>query len=362
MQSHARSDRRDRAARRACGFLLCAAGLASSAAAAPAGWRRIEIPATGVYALRYLPASLPPGQPAPVVVFLHGSGAFPEQWQVHLAPVAEEVRAVVLAPKSVSSLGFGPGDDRTTIEEALARLAEELELDERRISLAGHSSGGAYAAVLAYEGRLRPSAAFILGAPYRIVLGLADADYAPPIRMYYGNQDPNYQGLHHLAYAQQWERLGVESELEVAAGYGHSTWPPTTLPDGFAFLAAQLYGTAGGCAPSDSLLCLGEGRFAVEATWRTPQGQSGPARVTAARTPDSGLFYFFRPGNWELQVKVLNGCPINGRFWVFAAGTTNVEYTLTVTDLASGEPATYHNPQGTTSPAITDTDALHTCP
>jgi hypothetical protein len=206
------------------------------------------------------------------------------------------------------------------------------------------------------------SAAFILSAPYRIVLALADPDYTPPIRMVYGDQDPNYQGAHHLALAEQWDRLGVPWQMEINPGYGHSTWPETTVPAGFAFLLAQGYGTAGGCRPAATRLCLRQGRFAVEASWRTADGGSGPGRVTEARTADSGLFYFFRPGNWELQVKVLDGCPVNGRYWVFAAGTTNVEYTLTVTDLARGEEATYHNPQGTVSLATTDVEALATCP
>jgi predicted esterase len=343
------------------GLVVVAAG-GATAEAAQTGWRRLEIPATAGYALRYLPPGLDQSQPAPVIVFLHGSGGLPEHYQLQLVSPADEVGAVLLLPKSVSDLGFGPGEDRETVEEALSLLGEELSLDGRRIALAGHSGGGAYAAVLAYASRLGFSGVFILAAPYRIVLGLADPDYTPPIRLYYGDQDPNYQGGHHQAFAEQWERLGVPWEMEIAAGYGHSTWPETTLPQGFAFLLAQRYATAGGCLPSDTRLCLRQGRFAVEATWRRPEGQSGPARVTEARTPDSGLFYFFRPGNWELQVKVLDGCAVNGRYWVFAAGTTDVEYTLTVEDLAAGVEAAYSKPQGVVAPAITDVNALATCP
>ncbi len=42
--------------------------------------------------------------------------------------------------------------------------------------------------------------------------------------------------------------------------------------------------------------------------------------------------------------------------------TTDVEYTLRVTDTASGEIQTYFNPLGVASPAITDTGAFATCP
>ena len=59
---------------------------------------------------------------------------------------------------------------------------------------------------------------------------------------------------------------------------------------------------------------------------------------------------------------MVNGCTNNGHFWIFAAGTTNLEYTLRVTDTLRGETAIYTNPLGVASPAITDTRALATCP
>ena len=327
-------------------------------ASAQPGWRRFDVPATGAYALRYLPTSLPPG-PAPVVVFLHGSGSSPEDWQPLLAPVAEATGAVLILPKSVSSLGFGPGADDATIAEGLRLTAEEVALDPQRTYLAGHSAGGAYAAVLAYAGSLRVAAVFILSAPYRTVLALTDSDHAAPMLMIYGSNDPNYQGGNATAYGQQWDRLGVPWQLTVLNGYGHSDWPPETLDDGFAFLLAHRYTTPGGCLPSDTRLCLDDGRFAVEAQWATPSGAAGSARVASARTHESGLFWFFEPDNWELQVKVLDGCGLTGHFWVFAAASTNVEYTLTVTDLvAGGAPAVYHHPGGPPAPAINDVEAL----
>ncbi|MCP4658010.1 MAG: hypothetical protein GY856_21585 [bacterium] len=77
---------------------------------------------------------------------------------------------------------------------------------------------------------------------------------------------------------------------------------------------------------------------------------------------DSGLFWFFDPDNWEMLVKVLDACGLNGRYWVFAAATTNVEYTLRVVDTETDSVVEYHNPLGTASPAITDTSAFATCP
>jgi hypothetical protein len=63
-----------------------------------------------------------------------------------------------------------------------------------------------------------------------------------------------------------------------------------------------------------------------------------------------------------MLVKIVDGCAANGHFWVFAATTTDVEYTLQVTDTESGEAASYFNPLGRTAPAITDVEAFATCP
>jgi poly(3-hydroxybutyrate) depolymerase len=297
-----------------------------------------------------------------VVVFLHGSGSSPDAWQSLLGPVAEATRTVLIVPKSVSSLTFGPGADEVTIAEALRLTGEEVLLDPQRTYLAGHSAGGGYAAVLAYAGSLRVAAVFVIGAPYQTVLALDDPDHTAPMLMIYGSQDPNYLGGSSSAYGKQWDRLGVPWQRSVLQGYGHSDWPPETLNDGFAFLLAHPYTTPGGCLPSDTRLCLDDGRFAVEAQWATPAGAAGPAHVAPARTQESGQFWFFEPDNWELQVKVLDGCGLTGHFWVFGAASTNVEYTLTVNDLVGGgAPAVYHHAAGPPAPAINDVLALP-CP
>ena len=75
----------------------------------------------------------------------------------------------------------------------------------------------------------------------------------------------------------------------------------------------------------------------------------------------SGLFWFFAPDNWELMVKVLDGCAANGSHWVFSAATTNVAYRLTVTDTQAEVTWSHDNPLGRTAPAVTDTTALP-CP
>ncbi len=116
------------------------------------------------------------------------------------------------------------------------------------------------------------------------------------------------------------------------------------------------------CVPGDTTMCLSGGRFKLEIEWGDFDGNTGPGTVVDVSSEDSGLFWFFNSDNWEMLVKVLNGCDINNRFWVFAAATTNVEYTLTVTDTDNGAVSEYFNPLGVAAPAITDTSAFATCP
>ncbi len=121
-------------------------------------------------------------------------------------------------------------------------------------------------------------------------------------------------------------------------------------------------GKQGDCTPGPTDLCLVDSRFQVEVEWKDFVGNTGAGEVVPFGTDGSGLFFFFDPDNWEMLVKVLNGCGFNDRYWVFAAATTNVEYTLRVTDTEHGNFKEYFNPLGTAALAITDTDALDTCP
>ncbi|MCH9647542.1 MAG: PQQ-dependent sugar dehydrogenase [Deltaproteobacteria bacterium] len=116
------------------------------------------------------------------------------------------------------------------------------------------------------------------------------------------------------------------------------------------------------CVNQDTSLCLREGRFRLEMTWRTRQGDTGPGHAVPL-TGDTGYFWFFNPSNVEVVTKVLNGCSTSFEsFWVFAGGLTNVETTLTVQDIQTGFTRTYVNPQGSPFQPLQDTQAFETCP
>lgn len=108
--------------------------------------------------------------------------------------------------------------------------------------------------------------------------------------------------------------------------------------------------------PDDRIL-LRQGRFEVEMELHPPH-QEIP-RLVMPPTEDSALFYFFSQDNWEAMVKVLDGCALNGKYWVFGAASTDVGYTLTVKDLSgNGAIREYRHEAGSPAPALTDIDAF----
>lgn len=120
-------------------------------------------------------------------------------------------------------------------------------------------------------------------------------------------------------------------------------------------------GNGSDCVGDNDTLCLDDNRFQVEGTWRDFTGGTGTFTAVPF-TDQSGLFWFFDANNIEMLIKVIDGCSFNGNFWVFFAATTDVEYTVTVTDTQEDVTKTYFNPLGNPSPAITDTAAFATCP
>jgi hypothetical protein len=145
----------------------------------------------------------------------------------------------------------------------------------------------------------------------------------------------------------------VNRQNQMASVADTSAFPGTGAPSP-AVQAPAAPPLPGSCATGPQELCLG-GRFRVGVAWRTATAAGlGTARTL---TGDTGYFWFFNPANVELVVKVLDGRSVNNHFWIFYGALTNVEYTLTVTDVLTGRTKTYFNPQGTMA-SVADTSAL----
>lgn len=114
------------------------------------------------------------------------------------------------------------------------------------------------------------------------------------------------------------------------------------------------------CVEDDETLCLADDRFQVQVDWRTPQGDSGTGTVEEL-SDNSGLVWFFDPDNYEMLVKVLDACSTFDKYWVFFAATTNVDFTVTVTDTDTGVVKEYTNPAGQAAEPVQDTFTFEGC-
>lgn len=125
--------------------------------------------------------------------------------------------------------------------------------------------------------------------------------------------------------------------------------------------------SAGPCVPADDTLCIdgepGDRRFRVQVAYETAQngglkGQGSAVPLASLGVTSGGLFWFFSPTNPEMLIKVLDGCEVNGRYWVFHAASTNLGLTTLVTDTLTGASKTYTNPDLTPARPVQDADGL----
>ncbi len=107
----------------------------------------------------------------------------------------------------------------------------------------------------------------------------------------------------------------------------------------------------------DKSTCLRE-RFAIVIDQVTNHPTDGVATPVRYASGDSAFFWFFNPANYEVIVKIVNGCNVNGHYWVFIAGTTNQGHRIRVGEVGTGAFKDYSRNEGPPAPAITDTAAF----
>jgi hypothetical protein len=115
----------------------------------------------------------------------------------------------------------------------------------------------------------------------------------------------------------------------------------------------------------DTAMSLLGGRFCVFGTWKDFAGRTGNVHRVPLRSDSSGNLWFFGPDNWEIQIKVLNGCGLNHNFWVMLSSTSNVQYDIHVRDLfgnSSVSDRVYSNALGKPPRTVLDTKAFDGCP
>ena len=130
---------------------------------------------------------------------------------------------------------------------------------------------------------------------------------------------------------------GIDVEA-LPARISSPTEPPQTVSSA---------GTAGSsCSDDPDALCLQNGRFEVTASFFDVARQSWRDARPIPWTDESGMFWFFSPGNVEMLVKILDGRAVNGHHWLYYGGLSDVEYRLEVMDTLTGRTTSLINPAG----------------
>ena len=129
---------------------------------------------------------------------------------------------------------------------------------------------------------------------------------------------------------------GVQLALDAVAAVG-----PSDVEDGGGW----------GCYSAWFGDCMVDGRFGATVHYWLPheewadEDEKREARKTANVRPaalgdNAALFYFFSFDNPELLIKVIDGCAINGHYWVFGSAASDLEHRVYVRDLPDCDPVT----------------------
>jgi len=163
-------------------------------------------------------------------------------------------------------------------------------------------------------------------------------------------------------HSSQFFAIGSNGNGVLASSDGGVTWNPLgegLPPQGLSDLAIDANGTHLYAASTAGVFVLNLNhtltlnaahpfRITLTATDQRT-GRTGAGVATKA----NDLWGYFslpaisgNPNNPEVFVKMLDGTALNGAYWFFYGGLTDLEYTLTVTDVATGKQKTYAKPAG----------------
>jgi hypothetical protein len=144
-----------------------------------------------------------------------------------------------------------------------------------------------------------------------------------------------------------------------AGGYDYNGKFSGTFPSISQYLLSSGGGGGGDtspCSANSTTICLVSNRFEVKATYRTNAG-TGNLRWEK-HTNNTGLAFFSDTSNKEVVLKVLDGCVLNSKYWVFVGGVTDQEINITVRDTTNGALYQYTNNLGTAFITDNETSAF----
>ena len=114
------------------------------------------------------------------------------------------------------------------------------------------------------------------------------------------------------------------------------------------------------CLSSNDELCLLD-RYRVFLSYFLPGNAERQFAKAEPFTDSAGFFRFFARDNLEVSVKMVDGCGVNGRAWVYVGGMTDLRTELVFHDVVTGATYEVTSPGGVAYPPVTDVNALPAC-
>lgn len=177
------------------------------------------------------------------------------------------------------------------------------------------------------------------GVPWIFYAGLTDVEYTVTVADLQTGEQRRYS-------------VSKPDPSAGAKAYGNFDVGGATSSHCDNVIVTTTFGARTTCSQDGATLCLLHNRFKLTLSGRDQR--SGKTANAVAR-PKNDLFGFFSlpgltgdPNNIEAFVKMLDASSINSGFWAFLGGLTDFEYTLRITDTATGKMNTYLKPADST--------------
>lgn len=172
----------------------------------------------------YVPKSVTPSSPVPLIVLLHGSNhvglSLAEKWN----KLAEQEGVIIVAPDSIdSSVWSIPNDGPAFLHELMEFIKAKYPINPRRVYLFGHSGGAGFALLMSlYESEYFAATAIHAGALKAESSPLADlAKRKTPIQIQVGTVDAFFPLSAVRATRDFLNARGFSTELVEIPGHTH---------------------------------------------------------------------------------------------------------------------------------------------
>ena len=172
----------------------------------------------------YVPSTIKPGSPAPLIVMLHGSGrvgmSLVEKWK----DLAKKEGFIITGPDSSDIRGWrSPQDGPDYLRDLVEEIKSKYSINPRRVYLFGHSAGASFALEMA----LMESQYFAATAIHAGILPPEDSDLLDsakrkiPISIQVGDSDQGFPLKVVRATRDLLNAKGFSAELTEIAGHDH---------------------------------------------------------------------------------------------------------------------------------------------